>query len=65
MQDVKFVGITNLIKVIEATTAPVVELPIANEEFKKYFLYDNGIILKKRQCNFESIYDKKLSNKEV
>ena len=66
MEDAKFIGLTNIVKVIEAGPTPGIELSVASEEFKKEF-YSNkgGIILSKGQGNFESLYKLEVPNKEV
>jgi uncharacterized protein with ATP-grasp and redox domains len=38
---------------------------MATEEFRSYFNKDDGIILSTGQGNFESLYRKKLPNKEI
>jgi len=66
MEDAKFIGLTEIVKVIEAGPTPGIELSVASEEFKKAF-YSNkgGIILSKGQGNFESLYKLEVPNKEV
>ena len=66
MEDAKFIGLTEIVKVIEAGPTPGIELSVASEEFKKVF-YTNkgGIILSKGQGNFESLYKLKVPNKDV
>jgi len=66
IEDAKFVGLTEVTKVIEAPAAPGIELSIASEEFKKYFYADNvKIILSKGQGNFESLYGLDIPHKDV
>jgi len=65
MEDAKFVGLTEIVKVIEAPAAPGVELSLASEEFKNIFFKEGGIILSKGQGNFESLYKKEIPNAEV
>ncbi|MFW9898221.1 MAG: DUF89 domain-containing protein [Candidatus Thorarchaeota archaeon] len=66
IEDAKFVGLTDIVKVIEAPATPGIELSIANEEFKKYFYANgDGIILSKGQGNFESLYGIEPLFKEV
>lgn len=65
MEDAEFVGITDLVKVIEAPGTPGVEMSVASEEFKKYFYDEKGVILSKGQGNFESLYQVDVPNKDV
>jgi uncharacterized protein with ATP-grasp and redox domains len=65
MEDAKFVGITDLVHVIEGTQTPGIHLPTSSEEFKEEFYLEGGIILSKGQGNFESLYELKLPKKEV
>lgn len=65
MEDAEFVGITDLVKVVEAPGTPGIEMSIASDEFKKYFYNENGVILSKGQGNFESLYQVHIPNKDV
>ena len=65
MEDAEFIGLTDIAKVIQAPATPGVILSLANEEFKKYFNNENGIILSKGQGNFEGLYQMDIPNKEV
>ncbi len=65
MEDAKFIGLTDIVKVIESPAAPGIEIRTASDEFKNYFYSKGGIILSKGQGNFESIMDLNLSEKDV
>ena len=65
MEDAIFVGLDQVVKIIEAPAAPGIEFEIASEELKSYFSRTDGIILTKGQGNFESLYKKNFPNKEV
>ncbi|MFO8018771.1 MAG: ARMT1-like domain-containing protein [Promethearchaeia archaeon] len=64
-EDAEFVGITDLVEVIEAPGTPGIEMSIASDEFKKYFYNEKGVILSKGQGNFESLYQIEIPNKDV
>ena len=65
LKDAEFIGLTNIVKVIESCPVPGIDLPSATEEFKKYFHEKNGIILSKGQGNFETMYGMEIPNKEL
>jgi hypothetical protein len=65
IKDAEFIGLTNIVKVIESCPVPGIDLPSATEEFKKYFHEKNGIILSKGQGNFETMYGMEIPNKEL
>ena len=65
MEDAKFVNLTKIVKVIEASPVPGIDLASATEEFKQYFYENNGIILSKGQGNFETLYGLETPNKEI
>ncbi|MGV9205275.1 MAG: damage-control phosphatase ARMT1 family protein [Promethearchaeia archaeon] len=65
MEDAEFVGITDLVKVIEAPGTPGVEMSVASDEFKEYFYNKKGVILSKGQGNFESLYQVDVPDKDV
>jgi uncharacterized protein with ATP-grasp and redox domains len=64
-EDAEFVGLTQLVKVIEASPAPGIELTTASAEFKSYFFNPDIIILSKGQGNFESLYGLDIPSKDV
>ena len=65
IEDAKFIGLTEIVKVIEAPAAPGIDLSIATDEFKKHFLDDGSIVLSKGQGNFESIYGMETPHEDV
>lgn len=64
-EDAKYVGISELVEVIESSPTPGVELDSSTEDFKKHFYFPGGVILSKGQGNFESLYGMKVPNKEL
>ncbi len=65
MEDAKFVGLTDLVQVIEASGTPGIYLPTTTDEFKKQFFLKDGVILSKGQGNFESLHGMEIPDKEV
>jgi hypothetical protein len=65
LEDAIFVGLTNLVHVIEASATPGIHIPTATEEFKEQFFLKNGVILSKGQGNFESLYGMEIPDKDV
>ena len=65
IEDAKSIGLTNLIKVIESSATPGVDIDASPEEFRKYFYQENGVILSKGQGNFESLYGIEVPHKDV
>lgn len=65
LDDAKFVGLTDLVQVIEASGTPGIDLTTTTEEFKKHFFLKDSVILSKGQGNFESLYQMEIPDKEV
>jgi len=65
IEDAKFIGLTEIVKVIKGPAAPGIDLSIATDEFKKHFLDEGSIILSKGQGNFESIYGMETPHEDV
>ncbi|MFX1494642.1 MAG: DUF89 domain-containing protein [Promethearchaeota archaeon] len=65
IKDAKFIGITDLVEVVESSPTPGVDLSSSTEEFKKHFFFPEGIILSKGQGNFESLYGIEIPNKQL
>jgi hypothetical protein len=65
MEDARFVGLTDMVKVIEASATPGIHIPTTTDEFKKYFFLKDGVILSKGQGNFESLHGMEIPEKEV
>ena len=65
LEDARFIGLTDLVQVIEASGTPGIDLPTTTDEFKKHFFLKDGVILSKGQGNFESLYGMEIPDKEV
>ena len=65
IEDAQYIGLTDLVKVIEISPVPGVDLSRATEEFKKYFYSEENFILSKGQGNFECLYGMEVPNKEI
>ena len=65
LEDAKFIGLTDMVQVIEASGTPGINLPTTTDEFKKYFFLKDGVILSKGQGNFESLYGMDIPEKDV
>ena len=64
-EDAEYIGLTKIVKVIEATQTPGIYLPDLSDEFKKLFYLKGGLILSKGQGNFESLYEMELPDQDV
>ena len=64
MEDAKSIGLTEIVKVIEAPATPGIELSIASDEFKEFFS-KGCVMISKGQGNFESLYRVEIKNKDV
>ncbi|MFX1409799.1 MAG: DUF89 domain-containing protein [Promethearchaeota archaeon] len=65
IEDAKFIGLTELIQVIESCPAPGIDINSLTDEFKKHFYLKGGVILSKGQGNFESLYQMEIPEKEI
>lgn len=65
LKDAEYVGINKLVKVIESSPTPGVDLLNSTEEFKEHFFHLGGLILSKGQGNFESLYRTEVSDIEL
>ena len=65
LEDAKFIGLTDLVQVIEGSGTAGIHLPSTSNEFKKYFFQKGGVILSKGQGNFESLHGMEILDKEV
>jgi uncharacterized protein with ATP-grasp and redox domains len=65
LEDATFIGLTDLVQVIEGSGTAGIHLPSTTDEFKKFFFLKNGVILSKGQGNFESLYGMEIPDKEV
>lgn len=65
LEDAKFIGLTNIVPVIEGSGTAGIHLSSSSDEFKAHFYRKGGVILSKGQGNFESLYGMELPNKEL
>ncbi|MFX1314820.1 MAG: DUF89 domain-containing protein [Promethearchaeota archaeon] len=65
IEDAKFIGLTELIKVIESCPTPGIDIESTTDEFKKHFYLKGGVILSKGQGNFESLYQMDIPKKDT
>jgi uncharacterized protein with ATP-grasp and redox domains len=65
IEDAKFVGLTDLVHVIEGSDTPGIHLPTSTDEFKKHFSLKDSVILSKGQGNFESLYGMKIPDRKM
>jgi len=65
MEDAIYIGLTDLVQVVETSATPGVDIDSSSEEFKKYFFHKRTVVLSKGQGNFESLYDAEIPNNEV
>lgn len=65
IEDARFIGLTEIVHVIEASPIPGIDMNRTTVEFKKYFFSNDILILSKGQGNFESLYGMKITSKEV
>ncbi len=65
IEDAKFVGLTEIVQVIESCPAPGVDLFSSTKEFKEHFYLKGGVILSKGQGNFESLYQTEIPDKDI
>ena len=65
LEDAEFIGLIDLVQVIEGSGTPGIYLPRTSNKFKKHFFLKDGVILSKGQGNFESLYGMEIPDKEV
>ncbi|MHA2283171.1 MAG: damage-control phosphatase ARMT1 family protein [Promethearchaeota archaeon] len=65
MEDANFIGLTDLVQVVESSATPGVDIDSSPEKFKKLFFEKGTMIISKGQGNFESLYDVELPGKEI
>ncbi|MHA2289194.1 MAG: damage-control phosphatase ARMT1 family protein [Promethearchaeota archaeon] len=65
IEDAKFIGLTDIVQVIEGSGTAGIHLPSSSNEFRKHFFHEGGVILSKGQGNFESLYGMELPGKDV
>jgi uncharacterized protein with ATP-grasp and redox domains len=65
IEDAQMVGLDKIVKIIESSPTPGIDLNTSTEEFKHYFHQQGGVMLSKGQGNFESLYKLPIPQKEV
>lgn len=65
MEDAEYVSITEIVKVIEGSPIPGIDLNRVTKEFEKYFYTKDGLILTKGQGNFECLYKDDIGGKDL
>jgi uncharacterized protein with ATP-grasp and redox domains len=65
IEDARFIGLTDLIQVIESSATPGIDLASSSTEFQEIFFRKDGVILSKGQGNFESLYGIKILEKDL
>ncbi|MFX0060304.1 MAG: DUF89 domain-containing protein [Candidatus Heimdallarchaeota archaeon] len=65
LDDAKFISLSELVPIVEASPTPGIDLSTSSEEFKRIFFLKGGIILSKGQGNFESLYQMEIPDKHV
>jgi hypothetical protein len=65
MEDAKKISLTSMVRVIESSGAPGIDLKDITPEFKKYFSSKEYVILSKGQGNFETLNGEKIPNNDL
>ena len=65
MEDAEFLGLTEIVNVIESPATPGILLSQASKTFKESFFKKKSIILSKGQGNFEGLYQQELPGVEI
>ncbi len=65
IEDAKFIGLTDLVQVIEGSDTPGIHIPTSTAKFKKHFFLKDGVILSKGQGNFESLYGMEIIDRKM
>jgi uncharacterized protein with ATP-grasp and redox domains len=65
LDDANYVGLTDLVQVIEGSDTPGIDLPTSSDTFKEHFFLKDRLILSKGQGNFESLYGMKIPDNEI
>ncbi|MFX1571555.1 MAG: DUF89 domain-containing protein [Promethearchaeota archaeon] len=65
IEDAKYIGLTDLVPVIESGPIPGVDMTTSPKEFKRHFYRKGGLILSKGQGNFECLYGMEIPDKDV
>ena len=65
IEDARYIGLTDLVQVVESGPIPGVDIKTSPKEFKHHFYHKGGVILSKGQGNFECLYGTKIPDKDV
>jgi len=65
MEDAEEINLTSMVKVIESSPIPGIDLSNVSREFKTYFYSENHAILSKGQGNFECLHDSSTIGKPI
>ncbi|MBY8982062.1 MAG: DUF89 family protein [Candidatus Lokiarchaeota archaeon] len=65
IKDAEYIGLTDLVKVIESSPAPGIDFSDISEELKGYLYSEDGMILSKGQGNFETLYGIDIPNNDI
>jgi len=65
IDDARYIGLTDLVQVIESGPIPGVDITTSPKEFKNHFYQKGGVILSKGQGNFECLYGMEIPDKDV
>lgn len=65
MEDAEYVSMTAIVKVIESSPIPGIDLSRITDEFREYFYSEGGVILTKGQGNFECLYKDDIGGKDL
>ena len=65
IEDAKFIGLTDIVLVIESSSTPGIDITTSCKEFKEHFYQNGGVILSKGQGNFESLHGMEIPGKDV
>ncbi len=65
IKDAEYIGLSNLVKIIESSPAPGIDFSDISKELTIYLNSEDGMILSKGQGNFETLYGVDIPNKDV
>jgi damage-control phosphatase, subfamily I len=64
-QDAKYIGLTDIVKVIESSPAPGIDFSNISKELEIYLNKNKCLVLSKGQGNFETLHSVRLRNKRI
>jgi uncharacterized protein with ATP-grasp and redox domains len=65
LQDAKYIGLTDIVKVIESSPAPGIDFSNISNELETYLNKNQSLVLSKGQGNFETLHSVQLGNKKI